>query len=108
MIRPLVNALRKHQGVVASQFTRTWQMSPRGVRATPYRLSQTLGSLSLGGHWLNQIPILYTVLEFVLIIGVIYYYAAARRHPEPILPPAETGAFVIPRESLPPDEIGPQ
>jgi urea carboxylase system permease len=69
---------------------------------------QTLGSLSLGMHWLNKIPILYSVLGFVLIIGVIYYYAAARRHPEPILPPAETGAFVIPRESLPPDEIGPQ
>jgi hypothetical protein len=69
---------------------------------------QTLGSLSLGMHWLNKIPILYSVLGFVLIIGVIYYFAAARRHPEPILPPAETGAFVIPRESLPPDEIGPQ
>lgn len=27
-------------------------------------------------------------------------------HPEPILPPAKTGTFVIPRESLPPDEIG--
>jgi hypothetical protein len=35
------------------------------------------------------------------MVGVIYYYAAAKRHPEPILPPAETGAFVIPRESLP-------
>ena len=28
---------------------------------------------SLGLHFLNKIPILYTVLGFILIIGIIYY-----------------------------------
>jgi urea carboxylase system permease len=67
--------------------------------------NQTGTALSLGVDWLNKIPILYTVLLFVLIIGVIYYYAAARNHPSPVVPPAETGPLVIPPESLAPDEI---
>ena len=67
--------------------------------------NQTLGSLSLGLHWLNKIPILYTVLGFVLIVGVIYYFASARRHPSPIVPPSETGPLVIPPESLAPDQV---
>jgi amino acid transporter len=67
--------------------------------------NQTLGSLSLGLLWLNKIPILYTVLGFVLIVGVIYYFASARRHPSPIVPPSETGPLVIPPESLAPDQV---
>jgi hypothetical protein len=80
-------------------------MSSRGVRATLYRLSQTLGSLSLRGDWLNRIPILYTVLGFVLIVGVIYYYDATRRHRVPVVPSAKTGTIIIATESVAPDEI---
>jgi hypothetical protein len=68
---------------------------------------QTAGSLSLGMHWLNKIPILYTVLAFVLIIGVLYYFLVEIRKPLPVHPPAESGEFVIPPESLPPDEVVP-
>jgi hypothetical protein len=40
-----------------------------------------------------------------LIIGVIYYLVSETRKPLPVIPPAESGAFVIPPESLPSDEI---
>jgi urea carboxylase system permease len=67
--------------------------------------SQTAGALSLGVAFLDKIPILYTVLAFVLIIGVIYYFIWEVRKPLPVMPPAETGPLVIPPESIPPDEI---
>ncbi|HLM96532.1 MAG TPA: APC family permease [Acidimicrobiales bacterium] len=69
--------------------------------------NQTLGNLSLGISWLNKIPILYTVLAVVLIIGGLYYFLVEVRKPLPVHPPAETGPFVIPPESLPPDEVVP-
>jgi urea carboxylase system permease len=40
---------------------------------------QTGGLLSLGLGFLNKIPILWTVLVFIVIIGAIYYLAAGRR-----------------------------
>ncbi len=61
--------------------------------------------ISFGMHWLNQTPVLYSVLGFVLIIGVIYYFLFEVRKPLPVIPPAETGAFSIPPESLPPEEV---
>ncbi len=67
--------------------------------------NQTAGALSLGVDWLNKVPILYTVLLFVAIIGAIYYFAVARRTPMPVVVPSETGPFVIPPESLAPDEL---
>jgi len=67
--------------------------------------NQTAGSLSLGVGFLNKIPILYTVLVFVLIIGVIYYFVWEVHKPLPVVPPAETGPLIIPPESLPPDEV---
>jgi urea carboxylase system permease len=67
--------------------------------------NQTGGALSLGVDWLNKIPILYTVLLFVAIIGVIYYFAVARRNPLAVVVPPETGPVVIPPESLAPDEV---
>lgn len=67
--------------------------------------NQTLGSLSLGLHFLNEIPILYTVLAFILIIGVIYYGLFETRKNIQVHIPAETGAVEIPPESLPPDEL---
>ena len=54
--------------------------------------NQTNGLLSLGLHWLNKIPILYTVLGFVLIIGTIYYVASARRHSSPVVVPVDVDA----------------
>ena len=67
--------------------------------------NQTLGSLSLGLHFLNKIPILYTVLAFILIIGVIYYVLFETRKNIQVHVPAETGPVEIPPESLPPDEL---
>jgi urea carboxylase system permease len=67
--------------------------------------NQTAGALSLGVDWLNKIPILYTVLLFVAIIGAIYYFAVARRNPLAVVVPPETGPVVIPPESLAPDQV---
>lgn len=67
--------------------------------------NQTNGALSLGVDGLNKIPILYTVLLFAAIIGVIYYFAVARRNPMAVVVPPETGPVVIPPESLAPDEV---
>jgi hypothetical protein len=67
--------------------------------------NQTAGALSLGVDWLNKIPILYTVLLFVAIIGAIYYFAVARRNPMAVVVPPETGPVVIPPESLAPDQV---
>ena len=66
--------------------------------------NQTAGALSLGVDWLNKVPILYTVFLFVVILGIIYYFAVARRHPLRVVAPAEEGPLVIPPESLAPDE----
>jgi amino acid transporter len=67
--------------------------------------NQTLGSLSLGLHFLNKIPILYTVLAFILIIGFLYYALFETRKNIQVQVPAESGAVEIPRESLPPEEL---
>ena len=67
--------------------------------------NQTAGLLSTGIGVLNKVPILYTVLGLVLIVGAIYYYTVEIHKPLPVTPPAETGEFVIPPESLPPDEV---
>jgi amino acid transporter len=66
---------------------------------------QTLGSLSLGVGFLNDIPILYTVLGFVLIIGIIYYVIWETKKPLPVVVPPETGPLVVPPESQPPDHL---
>jgi hypothetical protein len=69
--------------------------------------SQTLGALSLGIHFLNNIPILYTVLGAILIVGVIYYFLSEVKKPLPVNPPSETGPLVIPPESLPYGDVKP-
>ena len=61
--------------------------------------------ISYGMHWLNETPVLYSVLGLVLVIGVLYYFLFEIRKPLPVNPPAETGEFVIPAEALPPDEV---
>jgi amino acid transporter len=51
---------------------------------------QTNGALSLGLSFLNKIPILWTVVVGIAVIGVIYYLAAGRRQPfSPVIPPAD-------------------
>jgi hypothetical protein len=51
---------------------------------------QTGGLLSFGVSWLNKIPILWTVVVGIALIGAIYYLAAGRRKPfTPVVPPAE-------------------
>ena len=67
--------------------------------------NQTLGSLSLGLHFLNKIPILYTVLGVILIIGIIYYSISEVRKPLPVHVPAESGPVEIPPETLPPEDL---
>jgi amino acid transporter len=52
--------------------------------------NQTNGLLSFGWSFLNKIPILWTVVIGIALIGVIYYLAAGRRKPfTPVIPPAE-------------------
>jgi hypothetical protein len=68
--------------------------------------NQTGVALSTGIGELNKVPILYTVLGVILIIGVLYYFLAEVRKPKTeIVRPAETGPVVIPAESLPADEV---
>ena len=82
---PIVNVLALAYG--ASMLVNfAW---PRG--ASNPRPNQTLGALSLGLHFLNKIPILYTVLAFILIIGIIYYALFEIRKPLPVHVPAESG-----------------
>jgi len=83
---PVVNALGLvYGGAMLINFA--W---PRAAsNPTP---NQTLGSLSLGIGFLNKIPILYTVLGVVLIIGILYYALGQRRkHLPPVQIPSETG-----------------
>jgi hypothetical protein len=54
--------------------------------------NQTAGALSLGVGFLNKIPILYTVLGVVLILGILYYGLVQRRKNLPAVQiPSESG-----------------
>jgi hypothetical protein len=68
--------------------------------------NQTAGALSLGVGFLNKIPILYTVLAVILIIGVLYFFLV-QEHKDlpPVHIPAESGPVEIPPESLPPEDV---
>jgi hypothetical protein len=51
---------------------------------------QTSGLLSFGWSFLDKIPILWTVVVGITLIGAIYYLVAGRRQPfTPVVPPAE-------------------
>jgi amino acid transporter len=68
--------------------------------------NQTLGALSTGIGELNKVPILYTVLGIILIVGALYYFLFEIRKPKvDIVVPDETGPVVVPAESLPSDEV---
>jgi hypothetical protein len=77
------------------------------IASNPKPSQEPVGTLSLGWKFLNDIPILYDVLGFILIIGVLYYFLFEIHKPLPVHPPAESGPFEIPPESLPPDEVVP-
>jgi amino acid transporter len=69
--------------------------------------NQTAGALSLGIAFLNKIPILYSVLAFILIIGVLYFFLGQlRKGEQPVHVIAESGPVEIPPESLPPEDVG--
>jgi hypothetical protein len=83
---PIVNALGLTYGA-AMLVNFAW---PRAAsNPTP---KQTAGALSLGLSFLNGIPILYSVLAFVLIVGVLYYVFAQRnKNLPPVQIPSESG-----------------
>ncbi|HEY3735141.1 MAG TPA: amino acid permease [Streptosporangiaceae bacterium] len=57
---------------------------------------QTGGLLSFGVGFLNKIPILWTVVVGIALIGGVYYLAAGRRRPfSPVIPPAEEEAPAV-------------
>jgi amino acid transporter len=59
---------------------------------------QTGGLLSFGWSFLNKIPILWTVVIGIALIGAIYYLAAGRRKRfTPVVPPAEEVPVAGPR-----------
>jgi urea carboxylase system permease len=61
--------------------------------------NQTLGALSTGIGFLNKVPILYTVLGLILIIGALYYFLFEIRKPQvDIVVPDESGPVAIPAE----------
>jgi amino acid transporter len=52
--------------------------------------SETNGLLSFNIHWLDQIPILWSVLAAVLIVGSLYYWIRRAHIPNPVV--TETAA----------------
>jgi amino acid transporter len=58
--------------------------------------NQTAGLLDFHIAFLNKIPILWTVFVFIVLIGVIYYFAAGRRKEfAPIIAPAGDDAPLV-------------
>jgi amino acid transporter len=58
--------------------------------------NQTAGLLDFHISFLNGIPILWTVFVFIVLIGVIYYFAAGRRKEfAPIIAPAGDDAPLV-------------
>ena len=58
--------------------------------------SQTGGLLSFGIGFLNRIPILWTVVVVITLIGLIYYLAVGRRKQfAPVISPADDDAPLV-------------
>jgi amino acid transporter len=58
---------------------------------------QTAGLLNFHIDFLNKIPILWTVLVFIVVIGAIYYLAVGRNKQfAPVITPAEDDAPLVP------------
>jgi urea carboxylase system permease len=66
--------------------------------------NQTAGLLSFGWSWLNGIPILWTVVVFIALIGLIYFLLAGRRKQiAPVIAPAGDDAPLVPGTAAPSD-----
>ncbi len=66
--------------------------------------SQTGGLLSFGMSWLDNIPILWSVFLFIVIVGVIYYLATGRRKEfAPVVAPEGDDAPLVPGSAVPSD-----
>jgi amino acid transporter len=66
--------------------------------------NQTAGLLSFGWSWLNGIPILWTVVVFIALIGLIYFLLAGRRKQfAPVIAPAGDDAPLVPGTAAPAD-----
>jgi len=52
--------------------------------ATNPKPNETSGTLDFGVAFLNKIPILWSVLGAVLILGAIYYLARSSKIPSPV------------------------
>jgi amino acid transporter len=69
---------------------------PRAVPFTNPKPSQSGGLLDFHIGFLNDIPILWTVFVFIVLIGVIYYFAAGRKKEfAPVVAPAGDDAPLV-------------
>jgi amino acid transporter len=69
---------------------------PRAVPFTNPTPDQSGGLLNFHIGFLNKIPILWTVFVFIVLLGVIYYFAAGRKKEfAPIIAPAGDDAPLV-------------
>jgi amino acid transporter len=66
--------------------------------------NQTAGLLSFGWSWLNGIPILWTVVVVITLIGLVYFLVTGRnRQVAPVIAPAGDDAPLVPGTAAPSD-----
>jgi amino acid transporter len=66
--------------------------------------NQTAGLLSFGWSWLNGIPILWTVVVVITLIGLVYFLVTGRtKQVAPVIAPAGDDAPLVPGTAAPSD-----
>ena len=66
--------------------------------------NQTAGLLSFGWSWLNGIPILWTVVVVIALIGLVYFLVTGRnKQVAPVIAPAGDDAPLVPGTAAPSD-----
>ena len=66
--------------------------------------NQTAGLLSFGWSWLDGIPILWTVVVVIALIGLVYFLVAGRnKQVAPVIAPAGDDAPLVPGTAAPSD-----
>jgi len=66
--------------------------------------NQTAGLLSFGWSWLDGIPILWTVVVVIALIGLVYFLVAGRnKQIAPVIAPAGDDAPLVPGTAAPSD-----